>query len=72
MGRMCGSPSPFARAVGGCAGAVRRERLPRVLEAEKTVGCRQTSIFLLGWLQPHRLCRKHLRFYVDRILLIVK
>ena len=57
---------------GGCAGArarlpvpsgaegrVREERLPRVLEAEKPVGCRQTSIFLLGWLQPHRLCRKH-------------
>ena len=44
---------PLARAVGGgCAGAVRWERLPRVLEAEKPVGCRQTSIFCLDGCSP--------------------
>ena len=56
---MCGSPRPFARAVGGCAGAVRWERLPRVLEAVKTAGCGRTDILLSGRPQPCRLCRKH-------------
>ena len=57
---MCGSPRPFARAVGGCAGAVRWERLPRVLEAEKTVGCRQTSFFF-AWMAaaPQALPEAH-------------
>jgi len=44
---MCGSLRPFACAVGGCAGAVRRERLPRVLEADKAAGWRRASIFCL-------------------------
>ena len=59
VGRMCEGPRTFARAVGGCAGAVRLERLTLVLEAEKAVGCGRTSIFLLGRSQPCRLCRKH-------------
>ena len=42
---MCGGPRPFARAVGGCAGAVRWERLPRDFGAGRAVGCRQTDIF---------------------------
>lgn len=39
--------------------AVRWERLPRVLEEEKACGVQADKHFLLGWLQPHRLCRKH-------------
>ena len=39
---MCEGPCPFARAVGGCAGAVRWERLPRVLEAIRRAGA-------VGW-----------------------
>ena len=35
---MCGGLRPFARAVGGCAGAVRWERLPLVLEAIRRAG----------------------------------
>jgi hypothetical protein len=49
---MCGGLRTFARAVGGCAGGVRWERLTRVLEAEKTVGCSQTSIFCLDGCSP--------------------
>ena len=52
----CGGLWPFARAVGGRAGAW--ERLPRVLEAAKAARCGRTSIFLLGRAQPCRLCRK--------------
>lgn len=52
VGRMCGGPRPFACAVGGCAGAVRWERLTLVLEAVKPVGCRQTSIFCLDGCSP--------------------
>ena len=59
VGRMCGSPRPFAHAVGGCARAVRWERLPWVLEADKAAGWRRASIFLLARRQPCRLCRKH-------------
>ena len=33
---MCGSPRLFARAVGGCAGAVRGERLTRAFGAGKS------------------------------------
>ena len=43
VGRMCGSPRPVACAVGGCARAVRWERLPRVPEADKAAGWRRAS-----------------------------
>jgi len=50
VGRMCESLRTLACAVGGCARAVRWERLPRVLEAEKPVGLQADKHFLLGWL----------------------
>lgn len=56
---MCGGPRPFACAVGGCAGAVRWERLTLVLEADKAAGWRRASVFSLARRQPCRLCRKH-------------
>ncbi len=48
VGRMCEGPRPLACAVGGCVGAVRWERLPRVLEAEKDCGVQADKHFLLG------------------------
>ena len=42
---MCGSPHPFARAVGGCAGAVCWERLTRPSEPVRAAGWRRASIF---------------------------
>ena len=60
VGRMCGGPRPFARAVGGCAGAVRWERLPRDFGAGRAAGWRRASIFLLARRQPCRSRRRRL------------
>ena len=49
VGRMCESLRTLACAVGGCARAVRRERLPRVLEAEKPVGLQADKLFF-AWM----------------------
>ena len=59
-GRMCGSPRPFARVVGGCAGAVREVRLTRPSEPVRAAGWRRASIFLLARRQPCRSRRRRL------------